>query len=541
MFRNFSIGTRLAATFGLLGAIVLGLGVFALMRLDGVVTQLDAITDHQVPAVDNVNELDREFLRVRVHAANVATYMDDSTRLNVYLDKYADARSSLDRNLAEYEEFIERDEVANRFKKLKSLLDEYWQHDEQFLKLVKAQLDEPVASLRENTVLPLTDKISGVLDDLLAQEMKQIDTVSDQARDIASTAKIGVITAIIIALILVTVFAFLLTRSIVTPLRGAVKFAETIAQRDLTQHISVQGSDEPAQLLRQLIETQRELRDSMGQIAQSSQQLASTSEELSSVTDDGSRTIQQQTEELEQAATAVNELTTAVENVAHDAQSASEASDAADERAQFGNDRVIKTVTAIEELSQEIGDSSNNVTELAEKVKGITKVLEVIRGIAEQTNLLALNAAIEAARAGESGRGFAVVADEVRSLAHKTQQSTVEIEDMVAAINDSSDRSVNTMKQSLERASRTLDIAREAGDALKQIATAVSEINTHNTSIASAAEEQANVARDVDRNLVSIRDLSNSTASGAEQTSASSQELSRLAVDLNNLVERFKV
>ena len=85
------------------------------------------------------------------------------------------------------------------------------------------------------------------------------------------------------------------------------------------------------------------------------------------------------------------------------------------------------------------------------------------------------------------------------------------------------------------------DVSLFRGDALKQIATAVSEINTHNTSIASAAEEQANVARDVDRNLVSIRDLSNSTASGAEQTSASSQELSRLAVDLNNLVERFKV
>jgi methyl-accepting chemotaxis protein len=541
MFRNFSIGTRLAATFGLLGAIVLGLGVFALMRLDGVVTQLDAITDHQVPAVDNVNELDREFLRVRVHAANVATYLNDADRLQAYLAKYSDAKDSLKRNLGEYQKLINDSSERDKFKRLSALLDEYWADDEQFLKLVNAKLAEPIASLRETTILPLTNKISTVLDKLLAEEMAQVRSVSDRAKSIASMAQVGVITAIIIALILVTVFAFLLTRSIVTPLRGAVKFAETIAQRDLTQHISVQGSDEPAQLLRQLIETQRELRDSMGQIAQSSQQLASTSEELSSVTDDSSRTIQQQTEELEQAATAVNELTTAVENVAHDAQSASEASDAADERAQFGNDRVIKTVTAIEELSQEIGDSSNNVTELAEKVKGITKVLEVIRGIAEQTNLLALNAAIEAARAGESGRGFAVVADEVRSLAHKTQQSTVEIEDMVAAINDSSDRSVNTMKQSLERASRTLDIAREAGDALKQIATAVSEINTHNTSIASAAEEQANVARDVDRNLVSIRDLSNSTASGAEQTSASSQELSRLAVDLNNLVERFKV
>ncbi|KXS34351.1 MAG: methyl-accepting chemotaxis protein [Idiomarina sp. T82-3] len=541
MFRNFSIGTRLAATFGLLGAIVLGLGVFALMRLDGVVTQLDFITDEQMPAIDNVNDLDREFLRVRVHAANVATYLNDADRLQAYLAKYSDAKDSLKRNLGEYQKLINDSSERDKFKRLSALLDEYWADDEQFLKLVNAKLAEPIASLRETTILPLTNKISTVLDKLLAEEMAQVRSVSDRAKSIASMAQVGVITAIIIALILVTVFAFLLTRSIVTPLRGAVKFAETIAQRDLTQHISVQGSDEPAQLLRQLIETQRELRDSMGQIAQSSQQLASTSEELSSVTDDSSRTIQQQTEELEQAATAVNELTTAVENVAHDAQSASEASDAADERAQFGNDRVIKTVTAIEELSQEIGDSSNNVTELAEKVKGITKVLEVIRGIAEQTNLLALNAAIEAARAGESGRGFAVVADEVRSLAHKTQQSTVEIEDMVAAINDSSDRSVNTMKQSLERASRTLDIAREAGDALKQIATAVSEINTHNTSIASAAEEQANVARDVDRNLVSIRDLSNSTASGAEQTSASSQELSRLAVDLNNLVERFKV
>jgi methyl-accepting chemotaxis protein len=466
MFRNFSIGTRLAATFGLLGAIVLGLGVFALMRLDGVVTQLDFITDEQMPAIDNVNDLDREFLRVRVHAANVATYLNDADRLQAYLAKYSDAKDSLKRNLGEYQKLINDSSERDKFKRLSALLDEYWADDEQFLKLVNAKLAEPIASLRETTILPLTNKISTVLDKLLAEEMAQVRSVSDRAKSIASMAQVGVITAIIIALILVTVFAFLLTRSIVTPLRGAVKFAETIAQRDLTQHISVQGSDEPAQLLRQLIETQRELRDSMGQIAQSSQQLASTSEELSSVTDDSSRTIQQQTEELEQAATAVNELTTAVENVAHDAQSASEASDAADERAQFGNDRVIKTVTAIEELSQEIGDSSNNVTELAEKVKGITKVLEVIRGIAEQTNLLALNAAIEAARAGESGRGFAVVADEVRSLAHKTQQSTVEIEDMVAAINDSSDRSVNTMKQSLERASRTLDIAREAGDAL---------------------------------------------------------------------------
>lgn len=541
MFRNFSIGTRLAGTFGLLGIVMLFLGVFSLLRLDNVVAQLDSITQQQMPAIDNVNDLDREFLRVRVHAANISAYMDDPTRLEGYLKKYQDAKANLDRNLSEYEKLIKRDDLAALFEELESLLKEFWKHDEQFLKLVNANLEEPVASLRENTVLPLTNQVSATLDKLLSAEMTQVERVSASAREIADASQTAVIIAIVISLTLVITFAFLLTQSIVTPLRAAVAFAETIAQRDLTQEIDVIGKDEPAHLLRKLVDTQRELRDSIGHIAQSSQQLASTSEELSSVTDDSTRTIQQQTEELEQAATAVNELTTAVETVAQDAQSASKASEAADEQAQYGNDRVSKTVTAIEELSQEIGDSSNNVTELANKVTGITKVLEVIRGIAEQTNLLALNAAIEAARAGESGRGFAVVADEVRSLAHKTQQSTVEIEEMVSAINASSDRSVATMKQSLERAAKTLDIAREAGSALKQIATAVSEINTHNTSIASAAEQQANVARDVDKNLVSIRDLSNSTASGAEQTSASSQELSRLAVELNNLVERFKV
>lgn len=541
MIRQYSVGVRAAGAFGLIGLLLLALGLFALDRLSSVVEQMDFITDEQVPAIDNVNDLDREFLRVRVHSANVAAYINDEQRKQAYVERLDDANQSLERNLDEYEALLNDAESKRLFKELKANLNEYWQLNDQFMQLVNAKLVEPIASLRESTILPLTNKISTNLDKLLAHEMELINTATDTAGDVSSAAFTGIVVALVVVLVLTVLFAWVLTQSIVKPIQQAVDFSKTIAERDLTHSIEIDGKDEPAQLLKQLRKTQEELRQSIGHIAQSSQQLASTSEELSSVTEDSTRTIQQQTEELEQAATAVNELTTAVENVAQDAQSASEASEAADEQAQFGNDRVAKTVTAIEELSQEIGDSSSNVTELADKVTGITKVLEVIRGIAEQTNLLALNAAIEAARAGESGRGFAVVADEVRSLAHKTQQSTVEIEEMVSAINESSDRSVSTMKQSLERAAKTLDIAREAGTALKQIATAVSEINTHNTSIASASEEQANVARDVDKNLVSIRDLSNSTASGAEQTSASSQELSRLAVELNNLVERFKV
>ncbi|WP_417439261.1 methyl-accepting chemotaxis protein [Idiomarina sp.] len=541
MIRQLSIGARASAAFGLIGILTLLLGIFALNRMGAIENQLNIISNEQVPAVDNVNDVDREFLRVRIHSANVAAYIDDPARLERYKEKLQDAIGSLQRNQKEYNDTIADAEARKLFNEYMALDKEYWELNNQFNKLVDAGLADAIDSIRENSIIPLTSKISTKLDELLAHEMALIDNAKVEAHDVSATANTAVIVALVIVVALLALFAWILTTSIVKPIRAAVKFAKTIAARDLTQSIEIDGNDEPAQLLTQLRTTQEQLRESISTISQSSEQLASTSEELSSVTQDSTRTIQQQSEELEQAATAVNELTTAVETVAQDAQNASEASEEANRQAQQGNDRVRQTVRAIEELSQEIGDSSGNVTELAEKVKSITKVLEVISGIAEQTNLLALNAAIEAARAGESGRGFAVVADEVRSLAHKTQQSTVEIEDMVKAINESSDRSVATMDKSLERATKTLDVAREAGEALQLIATAVSEINNHNTSIASAAEEQANVARDVDKNLVSIRDLSNSTASGSEQTNASSEELSRLAVDLNGLVERFKI
>ena len=170
-----------------------------------------------------------------------------------------------------------------------------------------------------------------------------------------------------------------------------------------------------------------------------------------------------------------------------------------------------------------------------------SSVLNVISDIADQTNLLALNAAIEAARAGEAGRGFAVVADEVRALAHRTQQSTSEIERMIGSIQGGTEQAVDSMRNSTERAESTLNIAKGAGLALDTINTAIVEINERNLVIASAAEEQAQVAREVDRNLVNIRDLSVQSATGASQTSSASGELSRLAVDLNGMVGRFRL
>ncbi|WP_413468930.1 methyl-accepting chemotaxis protein [Pseudomonas sp. FME51] len=233
-------------------------------------------------------------------------------------------------------------------------------------------------------------------------------------------------------------------------------------------------------------------------------------------------------------------MSAAVEEVARNAVYTSEQSQSTAISAHEGNSQVSHTLTAIEQLSATIHSTSGEVQELADKAQRISSVLDVIRAVADQTNLLALNAAIEAARAGEHGRGFAVVADEVRALAHRTQQSTAEIEEMISNIQQGTERTVAAMEISNTMASGTQEQSQKASEAFARVSTAVNEINERNLVIASAAEEQAQVAQEVDRNLVNIRDLSTQSAAGAEQTSASSRELSRLAVELNELVTRFQ-
>ncbi|WP_371316715.1 methyl-accepting chemotaxis protein [Pseudomonas gingeri] len=286
---------------------------------------------------------------------------------------------------------------------------------------------------------------------------------------------------------------------------------------------------------------QKNLRKTIEQISGSATQLASAAEELSAVTEEASRGLQQQNNEIEQAATAVNEMTSAVEEVARNAVSTSEASQQSNQAAREGRDRVVETVGAIQAMTQDVQSTSVLVEGLAAQGREIGQVLDVIRAIAEQTNLLALNAAIEAARAGEAGRGFAVVADEVRALAHRTQQSTKEIEQMVAGIQNGTGQAVQSMQQSNQRTQTTLELARAAGVALEQITHSINLINERNLVIASASEEQAQVSREVDRNLVNIRDLASQSAAGANQTSAATHELSRLAVDLNTMVARFVI
>ena len=538
--RNMNIAPRAFLGFAFIGALMLLLGVFALNQMSKIRAATEDITSASVPSIRALDDFTQLTLRLRVLSYRLLTNREPDVQQNT-LEAFEQRNQQIRTAQGIYEKLITSTQERNAYDEYVRLLGQYHQIEERMKSLSRANQIDELRNLLNTELLNNSEQVNAVLTRLLDINNDDANATNQQAKDQYDMAFNLVVGLLVVATALTLLFAWLLTRSITLPIARALEAAEEVAEGNLTRPITVDGNDEAGRLLAAMAKMQTKLRDTLQRIAGSATQLASAAEELNAVTDESARGLTQQNNEIEQAATAVNEMTSAVEEVARNAVSTSEASRNATTSAGDGRDLVQETVSAIERMSADVQATASLIGDLANESRDIGKVLDVIRGLADQTNLLALNAAIEAARAGEAGRGFAVVADEVRALAHRTQQSTSEIERMIGSIQTGTEHAVDSMRNSTERAESTLNIAKGAGMSLDTINTAIVEINERNLVIASAAEEQAQVAREVDRNLVNIRDLSVQSATGASQTSAASSELSRLAVDLNGMVGRFRL
>jgi methyl-accepting chemotaxis protein len=538
--RNINIAPRAFLGFSIIGLLMLVLGIFALTQMSKINDATETMATNSMPSIKALDKLTEASIRLRVLSYRLMLNRDPDT-LQKTVDLLAMRNKQIEDARAIYVKLISAPEEQAAYDQYLSLLNDYRRMEDRMKSLSSANKLDELTTMLSADLQTNSDQMNVVLGKLVEINTQQLNDTNKMASTQYSSAITMVVTLLIVATALTLLFAWLLTNSITRPIASALKAAEEVAEGDLTRTIEVDGTDEAGRLLSAMLKMQSRLRDTLQRISGSATQLASAAEELNAVTDESARGLSQQNNEIEQAATAVNEMTSAVEEVARNAVSTSEASKNATTSASDGRDLVQETVSAIERMSGDVQSTATLIGNLADESRDIGKVLDVIRGLADQTNLLALNAAIEAARAGEAGRGFAVVADEVRALAHRTQQSTSEIERMIGSIQGGTEQAVSSMRNSTERAESTLNIAKGAGLALDTINSAVVEINERNLVIASAAEEQAQVAREVDRNLVNIRDLSTQSATGANQTSAASNELSRLAVDLNGMVARFRL
>ncbi|SDA89128.1 methyl-accepting chemotaxis protein [Pseudomonas sp. NFACC15-1] len=540
VLRQLNIAPRAALGFALIAVLVALLGVFALGQMSSIRDSEVAVETQWLPSIRGGDEIREWMLRIRTISLRMALDQDPKN-IPVYRGQMDTRDKELGEKIAAYEKLVVTPEGKALYDQFKQTFAAYRTGIAQSFTLAEQGRRDELIKLLLVDMKTVVDGSGKQLNDLAELFSKQVSIESQKSQEHYVNSRMIVSLFVVLAALATVVLAMLLTRSIVKPLGEALNAAENVARGDLTRPIETHGNDEVSRLLKALATMQQNLRETLQGISGSAAQLATAADELNTVTLDSTHSLQQQNNEIEQAATAVTEMTTAVEEVARNAVSTSDATRQSSESASLGQQRVSDTVDAIGALASDVQVTGGLVQSLANQSQDIGKVLDVIRAIAEQTNLLALNAAIEAARAGESGRGFAVVADEVRALAYRTQQSTQEIEQMVQGMRSGATQALDSMQASSTRAASTLAMAERAGDALQTITASVNEIHERNLVIASAAEEQAQVAREVDRNLVNIRDLSVRSASGAGQTSASSHELSQLANSLRTMVQRFQV
>ena len=310
---------------------------------------------------------------------------------------------------------------------------------------------------------------------------------------------------------------------------------------DLCARVPLAGEDEVGQMAKAFNAMQAGYQRIVATVAQSAAQLDQGAVHLAAGMSDVRQGMLGQQSETDQVATAINEMTATVHHIAQHASATRDQSQNADTLAGTGKDVVDRVQTSIAGLSSGVQQTAGMIQRLAEDSQKINGVVNVIHSIAEQTNLLALNAAIEAARAGEMGRGFAVVADEVRNLARRVQTSTDEITTMVSALQAGTRDAVDFMQESSYKADDCVQHAREAGQALAAITEAVAQMRENNTQIAVAAQQQSQVAEEMNRAVVSIRDVTERTVRQTLDSASTSDELATLAGALNSAIGQLKL
>lgn len=386
-----------------------------------------------------------------------------------------------------------------------------------------------------------TDKIKAPVDKFIEAIAVSSHQALEETQNSADRYSFMSVAAVLVIIIMLILCYWWLERRVIRTSHSLIAKALLIAKGDLTEQISMPGTDELAQLASAFNLMIDKLSELLSKIRNQAEQANKASVVLSDIARQSANLSGSQNNAIEMISTSVYENSNAVKEVAQNCSEAADSASRADEMTNSGQLTVQQSVASVEQVSQVLQTATQGLHELQGSVQDMAAILDVINNIAEQTNLLALNAAIEAARAGDQGRGFAVVADEVRTLAQRTQQSTTEIQSKINVLKSVTESVSNRIKSSDENARLAVQNSQKVGELLTDIQALVKNINDMNLSIATASEQQAKVSDDIAERLIIVRDGAEEANQQSRSVSASSEELLSIARTLTEEVNRFRL
>lgn len=490
----------------------------------------------------------RGSLRNAVHQAEALVSQEDNARLLVeVLQLRRNEKDFIIRKDAKYLETFN-----TSFTRAMAVIDSSFFADAQTQEQIKSSMMRYQTDFR-NLVSAYQalgfDQQQGLIGQLNSQLSASLAALQEQGvslrqqveQRLSRLQNIAAVVALLVALAVV-LLATLIARSVLQPINGLAALMKQVReQRDLNIRFISSGQDEVARMGQDFNEMMAAFQDLIGQVSHSAKRLADASQRLSVTSGKTAQGLETQQHEVVQVVSAVHEMECAMHEIAGNTETTASAAQGALDRSSEGKQTITQLIATVENLAQQARETDAVVQSLKSDSEQIGSVLDVIKSIAEQTNLLALNASIEAARAGDHGRGFAVVADEVRSLAARTQESASEIETMITGLQSRTGHVSSLMSNSVSNSERSAEEANRSIDALEHITEGAATIVDMTTQVASATEEQAAVAAEINKNIEHIREIIGEAGEQTQLSAGTSQEVAREAMELQQAVVQFKV
>jgi len=538
IMRKLSLRMKFTVGFGVVLLILVVVGALSYSSFDDMAA-LSAEAAQKAHAVMIMQDIES---RINDQKAEVRGFLLDGTRREE-MERYVENDRRLADDFSKLEPFILTEKGKQLLAQTRDASDGYHKQMANIAELRRnRRVKQATALLYEPQTVALRDKTAKALTALIDRGSELAAAARQEQEAAESKAKTRLMVFVGVGLAVGFAMATYIARNIAGRISQMATTIQAISENDLSMDdMQIRNADEIGSCGSLLNGMKNSLRQIVQTIAKTAEQVASASEELSSSASLQAQGAETQKDQTSQVATAMQEMSATVLQVSENSNKAAEASGQAAETAREGGAIVEETLTKMRVIADSVGATAKKMEELGKSSDQIGRIAGVIDDIADQTNLLALNAAIEAARAGEQGRGFAVVADEVRKLAERTTTATKEIAQMIKTIQDETKTAVTAMEAGIKQVEDGVQSTNRAGDSLKQIIHMSEQVGEMITHIATAATEQSSASEEVNNNMEMIAKLVKESADGAQQSAKACQDLSGLALDLQQTVSNFRL